>query len=190
MQFGADPPMGLNISYEERDSALVVQARGELDYRSAPVLRGELDHVWKVPGVSTIVLDLAEVTFCDSVGLSELIAALRRSKTTGRVLLLSGLQGTLLRVLTITGLRGAFDSHDTVEDALRHASGLGSAPPFLLGVSPGPLEGARPDPLDPSPAHVRQPENAPLAPEPALSGSAAMETPEAEPQLPPTGDGA
>jgi anti-sigma B factor antagonist len=128
MQFEADPQPGLTVSTGMRESAIIVHLRGELDYHSAPVLRSELTQVWDRPDVSTVVLDVALVSFCDSVGLSELIAAMRHSQATGRTLMVSGIRGTLLRVLTITGLRNAFNSYDTVEDALRHAPPDPAAP--------------------------------------------------------------
>ncbi|MFC4529211.1 STAS domain-containing protein [Sphaerisporangium dianthi] len=118
MQFGADPHTGLVLSSAIRHGALVVEAAGELDYRAAVLLREELSRYWDVPGVPAVVLDLTAVTFCDSVGLSELIATLRRSEETGRALMISGVQGTLLRVLTITGLRNAFDTYETIDEAL------------------------------------------------------------------------
>jgi anti-anti-sigma factor len=123
MQFGIDPKPGLTVSSGLRGNTVVVQVQGELDHHTAPVLRAEMERVWEVPDVNATVLDLAEVTFCDSVGLSELIAALHRSELLDRALLVSGVQGTLLRVLTITGLRRAFDTYETVEEALRGVSG-------------------------------------------------------------------
>ncbi|WP_214415934.1 STAS domain-containing protein [Sphaerisporangium fuscum] len=120
MQFGIDPQPGLSVTSQLRGNTVVVHIRGELDYHSTPVLRGEMQQVWTTPGMSAVILDMAEVTFCDSVGLSELIAALRRSEAGGHPLLVSGVQGTLLRVLTITGLRRAFDTYETLDEALAH----------------------------------------------------------------------
>jgi anti-sigma B factor antagonist len=168
MQFGADPQPGLTVSYGIRESAIVVQVQGELDYHSAPVLRSALAQVWDVPGISAIVLDLADVTFCDSVGLSELIAALRGSQITGHALMVSGVHGTLLRVLTITGLRNAFDSYETVEDALTHA--------------PRPLE----PPAD-TPS-ILEPEGLPSSPlDPPLGAPSVLEPPAPAPS--PLADG-
>ncbi|GAA3814120.1 hypothetical protein GCM10022226_38670 [Sphaerisporangium flaviroseum] len=144
MKYGADPQTGLSVSSVVRGSALVVQVQGELDYRSTSILRTELSGVWEKPGISTIVLDLAEVVFCDSVGLSELIAALRRSQRSRHALMVSGVHGTLLRVLTITGLRDAFDTYDTVESALGHAPA--AVEPATSSVLEPP---AAPSPLEP-----------------------------------------
>ncbi|MEV7968773.1 anti-sigma factor antagonist [Sphaerisporangium sp. NPDC088356] len=196
MQFGADPQQGLSVSRGIQESAVVVQVRGELDYRSAPLLRGELGGVWEIPGISAIILDLSEVTFCDSVGLSELIAVLRRSQNTGHALMVSGLQGTLLRVLTITGLHNAFDSYATVEEALRRASPILDprmpAPPAIAvpsvlepPVAPhSPLEPlvTAQSPLEPTmaPASPLEPTMAPASLlEPAAAAAPAFETPSA-----------
>jgi anti-sigma B factor antagonist len=161
MQYGADPQMGLSVSSVVRGNALVVQVQGELDYRSASILRTELSGVWEKPGISAIVLDLAEVVFCDSVGLSELIAALRRSQTTDHALMVSGVHGTLLRVLTITGLRNAFDTYDTVESALSHAPAAvePATPPVVEpSAAPSPLgPPAMPTLLEPAAASVLEP---------------------------------
>ncbi|GII60194.1 hypothetical protein Skr01_02790 [Sphaerisporangium krabiense] len=124
MHFENDPPPGLTLASELRDGALVVHVRGELDFTAAPLLRAGLAPVWESPAGTPFVLDLGEVTFCDSVGLSELIATLRRSQSTGRTFLVSGVHGGVLRVLTITGLNNVFDLNDTVEDALLRARPL------------------------------------------------------------------
>ncbi|MDH2424905.1 STAS domain-containing protein [Sphaerisporangium sp. TRM90804] len=140
MQYGADPQLEFTVAADRRDSVVVVQARGELDYTSAPILRGRLAEVWASPGVASLVLDLTEVSFCDSVGLSELISTLRRSEAEGVRLAVAGVQGTVLRVLTITGLRHAFDMCPTVEDALpaEAVSAAGADPP-VAGRDADPL---------------------------------------------------
>ncbi|RCG32812.1 anti-sigma factor antagonist [Sphaerisporangium album] len=140
MQFEADPRPGLTISCDTQDGVLVVRAHGELDYTTAPVLRSGLDPVWASPPGVAFVLDLDEVSFCDSVGLSELIATLRTAQSAGRPFSLSGVHGGVLRVLTITGLRNVFDIHPTAEDAVRDAPAAPPLPEIVLSseiVPPG-----------------------------------------------------
>ncbi|MET8154755.1 STAS domain-containing protein [Sphaerisporangium sp. NPDC005289] len=150
MQFGADPQAGLVVFSRGGNSAIVVEAQGELDYRSAVILRDELGRAWSMPGVTAVILDVAGVTFCDSVGLSELIAALHHSQAAGQGFMLSGVQGTLLRVLTITGLRAAFDTYESVDDAMLRVSPSGGGAtetldPLGLAGATGPhLGGAVP----------------------------------------------
>lgn len=130
MQHGAEPRPGLTVSSHKRDDVIVVSAEGDLDYRSSFALRSGLLSAWDAPGVSALVLDLSEVGFCDSVGLSELISVLRRSSETGMPLRVAGVHGTLLRILTITGLYGSFEMYDDLGTAL----GL---PPGSLGPGGG-----------------------------------------------------
>lgn len=54
-----------------------------------------------------VVLDLSEVTFCDSQGLGTLVVLSRKASTAQSVLVLTNVGDFLLRVLDITGLRSA-----------------------------------------------------------------------------------
>lgn len=54
-----------------------------------------------------IVLDLAGVIFCDSQGLGTLVVLSRKATMAQSYLLLTNVGDFLLRVLDITGLRGA-----------------------------------------------------------------------------------
>jgi anti-anti-sigma factor len=107
------------VSSSLHGTAFVVQAFGELDYQHAPVFRDEMAKAWESEVSSVVVIDVTELTFCDSTGLGELILSLQRSQARGTRLALVGVHGTLERILTITGLRPAFELFPSVEDALR-----------------------------------------------------------------------
>ncbi|MGC5010084.1 STAS domain-containing protein [Streptosporangium sp. DT93] len=103
-----------------RQDVAVIRAAGELDLGFAPVLRERLFQVRELPEApSALIVDLAGVFFCDSVGLGVLIAALRHSQATGLRLVLSGVHGTVERVLSLTGLSTAFEIHSNLNEALR-----------------------------------------------------------------------
>jgi anti-sigma B factor antagonist len=106
------------VSSSLHGTAFVVQAFGELDYQHAPVFRDEMAKAWESE-VSSVVIDVTELTFCDSTGVGELILSLQRSQALDIRLSLVGVHGTLERILTITGLRPAFELFPSVEDALR-----------------------------------------------------------------------
>ncbi|MBG0828244.1 STAS domain-containing protein [Planomonospora sp. ID67723] len=88
----------------------VMHVRGELDISSAPILRAHLEPLRKQADLRALVMDIAEVSFCDSTGLSELIAAFNHCRTRGAGFALAGARGIMQRLLTITGLR----SHLTI----------------------------------------------------------------------------
>jgi anti-sigma B factor antagonist len=102
-------------------NALIVRLEGELDVNALPVLREHLRRVWELPPKAFLILDLGEVGFCDSMGMSELVHIMQRCEARGTRLLLGGVQGVVARVLSITGLRHAFEVFARFDDALRLA---------------------------------------------------------------------
>lgn len=56
-----------------------------------------------------LVLDVGRLHFCDSVGLSSLIGLHQRAEALGGGVTLSGVHGSLARVLTVTGAAALFD---------------------------------------------------------------------------------
>lgn len=79
----------------------VIRPRGELDIATVD----DLDRVLRdVPTTSHLVIDLAEVTFVDSVTLSRLVRAARLHETAGTAVVLAGAAGIVQRVLSITQL--------------------------------------------------------------------------------------
>jgi anti-anti-sigma factor len=83
--------------------------------------RARLRPLWERADLGAVVLDMAELEFCDSVGVGEIIAAMKRSDAAGKRFMLSGVHGVLARVLTLTGLRRAFEVHAGADAAVRAA---------------------------------------------------------------------
>ena len=86
---------------------------GELDLDTGPRLRNELvTELGQLTGDGAeLVLDLAEVTFCDSSGLQALLATLRRAGLLGRALTLVIVpESRLDRFLELAGVRELFDT--------------------------------------------------------------------------------
>ena len=89
------------------DSRPRLKVSGEVDIQTSPVLDEQLQKVLD-QGLSSIVVDLGEVTFLDSTGLSVLIAALKRCQGAGGDLRLVSPRPNVRRVLEITGLTETF----------------------------------------------------------------------------------
>ena len=75
--------------------------------RTVPVFDEHVAHVFG-PTRPCLVLDVRRLHFCDSIGLSALIAARRRADLAGGRLILHGVHGMLERVLHITGAGALF----------------------------------------------------------------------------------
>ena len=100
-------PGELQVAVSGAEPEYEVRLLGELDMSTAPQLRDELLRL--VSGGATMVtVDLSELAFVDSTGLSVLITGLKRlRKQGGEMALRSPTPGTR-RVLEITGLTEVF----------------------------------------------------------------------------------
>jgi anti-sigma B factor antagonist len=85
-----------------------VAPRGEVDIHTAPELRSALTGVLD-DGAFHVVVDLGQVTFMDSSGLSVLVGAHRRLARDGGRLELVGTLPAVERVLRLTGLVDVLD---------------------------------------------------------------------------------
>ncbi len=81
----------------------MISVGGELDLASSPALEEELDRV-VASGAQLVIVDLRELEFMDSTGLSVLVRAHQRAEEQGkRFGLVNGSQ-QVQRLLTLTGV--------------------------------------------------------------------------------------
>lgn len=101
----------------------VLHIRGELDLVTSPAVRQSVHDVVAV-GRHDVVLDLSEVLFCDSSGVSVLIAARRLMRSCGgRLRLILPARGAeegshVNRVLAALGVRRLFDVYPDCDAAV------------------------------------------------------------------------
>ncbi|MFJ3235310.1 STAS domain-containing protein [Streptomyces sp. NPDC086787] len=100
------------IKITTRDAATgpVLQISGELDHTTAPELRDLLTTILLQPG-QRLVVDLAGLDFCDSSGLTALIAARNHAHSAQAEIALAAVPAPTLRVLRIVGLDQIFPLH-------------------------------------------------------------------------------
>ncbi|MHA6759145.1 STAS domain-containing protein [Streptacidiphilus sp. PAMC 29251] len=117
------PRFGVGVRTE--GSATVLVLTGELDHDTAPELRERLDEVFEAAAASggsaapvVVVVDCAELGFCDSTGLNVLLTARLRAEEVGVDIRLSALRGHVVRMFEITGAGGIFSIHPDLADAL------------------------------------------------------------------------
>lgn len=87
--------------------AFEVRLLGELDMSTAPQLRDELVRLTS-DGATQVTVDLSELAFVDSTGLSVLITGLKRLRQQGGDMALRSPSPGTRRVLEITGLTEVF----------------------------------------------------------------------------------
>jgi len=85
----------------------VVEAHGELDLATVPAVEGEVQEL-RARGARRIVLDLREVTFMDSSGLSLLLRLDAEARSNGLTFAIVEGEGPVRRLLELTDLADGF----------------------------------------------------------------------------------
>lgn len=98
----------LQVIVQSDGERLTLAMSGEIDMATAPILRSSLEKAAS-ESEPRVVVDLAAVTFMDSSGLGVLATAHQSLEEAGRRLILRGPQGTVRRVLNVSGLDQAID---------------------------------------------------------------------------------
>jgi anti-sigma B factor antagonist len=101
-------PVQLELSCQTgADGYQVISVTGELDIATAEQAYSYISEVidgWQTP----VSVDLSGLTFCDASGLGVLARIARHARQAGRQLRLTSARPSLLKIMRITGLDGAF----------------------------------------------------------------------------------
>jgi len=113
------PPTQPSNSQERlgvRDGIPVVSLRGEIDLVVAPDVQARIDE-FLLGGSSTVIVDLSQATFLDSIALGVLVGALEQCRDAGGDLHLIVTDPRILKVLEITDLISTFSIHSELTDS-------------------------------------------------------------------------
>ena len=94
----------------------MIAVSGELDLASSPALQEELDRV--SPDSELLIIDLRELDFMDSTGLSVLVRAHQRAEEQGRRLAMVKGPQQVQRLLSLTGVADRLTLVDAPEDLI------------------------------------------------------------------------
>jgi len=92
-----------SVDVLDEEGLTVVLLSGELDLSTAPVLRECLERLSSAVG-RTVLMDLTNLTFVDSSGISALIMGCKRTRAQGGSFSLISPQPTVRRVLQMQGV--------------------------------------------------------------------------------------
>ncbi|MFD9431213.1 STAS domain-containing protein [Streptomyces sp. NPDC060002] len=110
----------LKITTRDTATGPVLEILGDLDYEHANELRDLVDTLVLQPG-QRLILDLADMDFCDSSGLTALIAAHQHALAAHADIALAAVPANTLRILRIVGLDQIFPVHPDSETAARNS---------------------------------------------------------------------
>jgi anti-sigma B factor antagonist len=103
----------LGTRSQEQNGVVTIALSGDLDLATAPILSKKLA-LFERNEVSTIILDLQDLTFIDSTGMQAFLEARNRAMSNGRRLIVRGASPTAQRHIKIVGLQFLLDDpeHD------------------------------------------------------------------------------
>ncbi|MFJ5811133.1 STAS domain-containing protein [Streptomyces sp. NPDC093093] len=108
----------LTITTRAAATGPVLELTGDLDYATAPELREALDGLTLTSG-QLLVLDLAGLDYCDSSGITTLLAARNLTIQQNAHLALAAVPDNTARILHIVGLDQIFTIHPDTRAATR-----------------------------------------------------------------------
>jgi anti-sigma B factor antagonist len=106
----------LRIETRTEGDLTVLDVSGEMDLSTANVLRDRIAELVE-EGVRRLSVNLEEVGFLDSSGLSALVSGLKRMQEAGGRLSLVCSNEQILKVFTVTGLDRVFTIHGSIAEA-------------------------------------------------------------------------
>ncbi|MDP6635761.1 MAG: STAS domain-containing protein [Phycisphaerae bacterium] len=115
-----------SVVFEDIQGVIVVRVLGhEISHHIGESIHTQMPASRDADTPLKIVLDLSNITFLGSIGLTVLVVFLKRVMTAGGRLAISGLTGQSRNVMSVTKLDKAFTFYDDTDQAiaaLKHAN--------------------------------------------------------------------
>lgn len=108
----------MNFEVDKKDNYALVTVKVEkLDSHVSPSLKSELV-VLNADDFKNLIIDLSETRYCDSSGLSAILVANRLCKNSEGSFVLTGLQRSVAKLISISQLDTILNITPTVEEAV------------------------------------------------------------------------
>lgn len=105
------------------DDQRILLLRGPITMETAPQFERAVRH----EEAETMILDLSDVPYIDSVGLGSLVSAYVSHQKKGRCLVLTGLKPRVRKILEITKVKDFFVTFGTTWEAVEALANTGTA---------------------------------------------------------------
>jgi anti-sigma B factor antagonist len=110
----------MKFEIQKNGKATILKLHGrKLDSTVAPELKAEFLVLCKPKNCTKLIIDMSEVQFCDSSGLSALLIADRAMREHGGMVHLVHIHEKVMDLMKITQLDRLFTINKKVEDALK-----------------------------------------------------------------------
>ncbi|MER7042923.1 STAS domain-containing protein [Streptomyces microflavus] len=106
----------LTLTTSTSPAGAVIALTGDLDHHTTPQVRTALGKLNLLAG-QQLVLDLGALTFCDSTGITVLIAARNHALAANATIALTAVPDRVSRIFRIVGLDQVFTTYPTTSEA-------------------------------------------------------------------------
>lgn len=96
--------MDLSVATRQDNGVATLAIAGELDLASGDVLARAISQAASAGGTHTVIVDLSELRFLDSSGISILLKGRREADSAGIAYRITGATGMVRQVLSLTGV--------------------------------------------------------------------------------------
>ncbi|MFT4525862.1 MAG: anti-sigma B factor antagonist [Granulosicoccus sp.] len=108
----------MNFEVDKKDNYALVKVKVEkLDSHVSPALKSELV-VLNADEFKNLIVDLTDTRYCDSSGLSAILVANRLCKNSNGTFVLTGLQRSVAKLISISQLDTILNITPTIEEAV------------------------------------------------------------------------
>lgn len=107
----------MDLTTREESGCTVARVAGRLDAATAPVFEKACEE-WVGTGTKKLVLDLSALDYVSSAGLRAVLATMKRLKSAGGGIAVSGLSGVVKEVFTISGFDALLPTRESVAEAI------------------------------------------------------------------------
>jgi anti-sigma B factor antagonist len=114
-EVAGQPTLSLKVVNQSPEYFVVLG--GELDLSSAPPLRDLLSQTFEEDGLGRLVVDLSDLIYLDSTGLSVFVTAHKRARASGIEFCLANPNSSVRRLFKVTALDQVFEIVDSAGPA-------------------------------------------------------------------------
>lgn len=94
----------MKINTENKNGALVISFKGEIDHSATLDVRERIDELIKRGGFDYMVIDLKDISFMDSAGIGLIMGRYKKLRSGNKPLFLRNVSPSVDKILKISGL--------------------------------------------------------------------------------------
>lgn len=108
----------MNVEIKYQSKSLIARLNGELDHHTAKIAKEKLQGEIERDLAKNIVLDFKDIRFMDSSGIGMILGRFKEIEKKGGKLVISGMNETVNKIFSFSGLQKIIKSYDTIDGAI------------------------------------------------------------------------